>query len=111
MPYTSYEEYSDILDKTLNKVLTLCNHDASSLGSSYIENWNTKVKNVTVLLSASRGGSSLLKEVLSRSPDVVSLPGEEEPYYILTKNVYPFGSESDRIVELKDMDKILKMMW
>lgn len=111
MPYTSYEEYSDLLDKTLNKVLTSCNNDAASLGSSYIQNWNTKVKNVTVLLSASRGGSSLLKEVLSQSPDVVSLPGEEEPYYILTKNVYPFGSESDRIVELKDMDKILKMMW
>ena len=41
---------------------------------------------VIVFLTASRSGSSCLFDVLTRSPDVVSLQGEIEPYLKITNN-------------------------
>ncbi len=41
------------------------------------------VREVLLLLSASRGGSSLLYELLARHPQVVSLHGEHVPHYKL----------------------------
>ena len=41
------------------------------------------IGHVLLVLSASRGGSSLLYEVLSASPDVLCLAGEHVPFYKL----------------------------
>ena len=84
-----------------------CLKDVKSNLKPAPEGWNENVKQVCVILTSSRGGSSLLKEVLSRNDQIVSLPGEEEPYYIMTRNVFPFGSESDGIQKLKGKKTIL----
>jgi len=88
-----------------------CLKDVKSNLKPAPEDWNKNVKRVCVILTSSRGGSSLLKEVLSRNDQIVSLPGEEEPYYIMTRNVFPFGSESDGILKLKGKKTILDMMY
>ena len=49
-------------------------------------NLNENVKKICVILSGSRNGSSLLKTIVSKSTDVAYLSGEEEPFYIITKN-------------------------
>jgi hypothetical protein len=43
----------------------------------------TEIRNVILVLSASRGGSSLLYEVLTDSTDVLCLAGEHVPFYKL----------------------------
>ena len=96
-------EYSKTLDSALEDSLELCKEPK--------KDWNGKVKKVCVILTSSRGGSSLMKEVLSKSNQFVSLPGEEEPYYIMTKNLFPFGSESDEVHHLKNKAAILKLMY
>ena len=96
-------EYTKILDKALDDSLEICKEPK--------KDWNGKVKKVGVILTSSRGGSSLMKEVLSKSNQFVSLPGEEEPYYLMTKNLYPFGSKSDEVSYLKNKAAILKMMY
>jgi len=53
-----------------------------------------KVKRVTVIVTASRGGSSLFKEALTRSPELLFTSGEESPFLVLTQNEYPF-TDSD----------------
>ena len=61
---------------------------------------NKKVKRVAVILTGSRSGSSLMKTVVSRSNDVAYLSGEEEPFFILSGNGFPWSS--DRLQYLKE---------
>ena len=68
-------------------------------------NWNEKVKKVSVVLTASRTGSSLMKTVLSMSNDVAYLSGEEEPYYIITDNSFPYNSDSDSFKTIKNRNQ------
>ena len=73
-------------------------------------NWNEKVKKVSVVLTASRTGSSLMKTVLSMSNDVAYLSGEEEPYYIITDNAFPFNSDSDSFQTIKNTQRVLDLI-
>lgn len=68
---------------------------------------NKKVKRVAVFLTGSRSGSSLMKAVVSRSNDVAYLSGEEEPFYILSGNGYPWSSESDAFTTVKNRQHLL----
>lgn len=67
------------------------------------------VKKVAVIVSPSRSGSTLLKTVLSKHPDIITLDGEEEPYYKLAGNGYPFD-DSDGFKELRNKEMILEYM-
>jgi len=73
-------------------------------------NLNEKVKKIVVILTASRSGSTLMKSILSKSDDIAYLSGEEEPYYILTKNAFPW-TESDGFTEVNDKQKLLDIMF
>ncbi len=55
------------------------------------------VRRVVVILSGSRGGSSLLKEALALHPCIASLDGELEPLMALSGNGFNHNSDSDRI--------------
>jgi hypothetical protein len=68
---------------------------------------NKRVKKVAVILTASRSGSSLMKTVVSRSNDVAYLSGEEEPFYILSGNGFPWSSESDAFDTVKNKQHLL----
>lgn len=52
---------------------------------------NELVKKVCVVLTGSRNGSSLFKTVMMKSNDIAFLSGEEEPYYFLSFNAYPWN--------------------
>jgi hypothetical protein len=68
---------------------------------------NKKVKRVAVILTGSRSGSSLMKTVVSRSNDVAYLSGEEEPFFILSGNGFPWSSDSDGFNTLKNKQQLL----
>jgi hypothetical protein len=68
---------------------------------------NLKIKRVAVILTASRSGSSLMKTVVSRSHDVAYLSGEEEPFYILSGNGFPWSSDSDSFASIKNKQHLL----
>lgn len=70
-------------------------------------NLNEHVERVVVLLTGSRGGSSLMKTVLSKSNDIAYLSGEEEPYYIITGNGFPWNSDSDRFITINNKELLL----
>jgi hypothetical protein len=55
------------------------------------------VQRVVVILSASRGGSTLLKETLALHPCVASLDGELDPLLALSGNGFTHNSDSDCI--------------
>ncbi|MEP6502515.1 MAG: hypothetical protein ABJD97_04255 [Betaproteobacteria bacterium] len=55
------------------------------------------VRRVVVVLSSSRGGSSLFKETLALHPRIASLDGELEPLLALSGNGFNHNSDSDRI--------------
>ncbi len=55
------------------------------------------VRQVAVILTSPRSGSSLLTSVLARHPGVATLDGEIEPYLALTGNGFGFNSNSDAI--------------
>lgn len=75
---------------------------------------NENVKKVCVILSGSRNGSSLIKAVVSKSKDIAYLAGEEEPYYTITGNGFPYFSDSDKFNEVINkqllLDNILNEM-
>jgi len=58
---------------------------------------NLMVRRVAVILSASRGGSSLFKEALALHPRIASLDGELEPLLALSGNGFNHNSDSDHI--------------
>ena len=51
-------------------------------------------KNVILVASSSRGGSTLLAEILRQSKRLLHLPGEINPYLRLTGLTYPWGPHS-----------------
>ncbi len=59
-------------------------------------------KRVIQIVSGSRSGSTLLKSVLARSPDVVSLDGEEETYIHYTGNGYGYTSHDDSFTTIQN---------
>ncbi|HHZ95251.1 MAG TPA: hypothetical protein EYN67_06790 [Flavobacteriales bacterium] len=69
-------------------------------------------KKVVVILTASRSGSSCLFDVLSRSPSVVSLQGEIEPYLKLTGNAvnedYLCGNRLDKIDNILELKTLVR---
>lgn len=58
--------------------------------------WGTPAQ-VVVLLTGSRSGSSTVFDVLRRSPSVAAMPGEIEPYLVLTGNAR--GADGSHAVE------------
>jgi len=55
----------------------------------------SRVRRVVVILSASRGGSSLFKEALALHPRIASLDGELDPLLTLSGNGFAHNSDSD----------------
>lgn len=55
------------------------------------------VRQVAVILTSPRSGSSLLTSVLARHPGIATLDGEIEPYLALTGNGFGYSSNSDAI--------------
>jgi hypothetical protein len=66
----------------------------------------SKVRRVVVVLSASRGGSSLFKEALARHPLIASLDGELDPLLTLSGNGFSLNSDSDGIERLAHVDEL-----
>ncbi|ELX11790.1 hypothetical protein Jab_1c03770 [Janthinobacterium sp. HH01] len=66
--------------------------------------WRSKVRRVAVILSSSRAGSSLIKQLLAEHPDIASLDGEMEPYLALTRNVFGPHADSDAVGTLLQPD-------
>ncbi|MES2037532.1 MAG: sulfotransferase [Pseudomonadota bacterium] len=66
-----------------------------------------RVKNVAVILTSPRSGSSLLKSVLSSHPDIASLDGEMEPFLALTRNGFSFNADSDALKTLENQEALL----
>ncbi|QPF73247.1 sulfotransferase [Roseateles sp. DAIF2] len=56
-----------------------------------------QVRRVLVILSASRGGSSLFKETLARHPGIAALDGELDPLLTLSGNGFQLNADSDAI--------------
>jgi hypothetical protein len=67
---------------------------------------DAKVRRVVVVLSASRGGSSLFKEMLSRHPCVASLDGEVDSLLALSGNGFNQNSDSDCIERLANAGEL-----
>lgn len=67
-------------------------------------------KRIIQIISGSRSGSSLLKSVLAKSPDVTSLAGEEEPYIPLSGNGYGYTSKYDGFTELQNPSLFRKLI-
>lgn len=67
----------------------------------------SQVKNVAVVLTAPRSGSSLLKSVLASHPDIASLDGEMEPFLTLTRNGFADNTDSDAISHLSNKEALL----
>ncbi len=66
-----------------------------------------RVKNVAVILTSPRSGSSLLKSVLSSHPEIASLDGEMEPFLALTRNGFSFNADSDALKSIDNQDVLL----
>jgi hypothetical protein len=60
--------------------------------------WRNKVRHVAVILTASRSGSSLLKDVLATHEGIAALDGEAEPYLTLSGNGFGFNADSDAFI-------------
>ncbi len=65
------------------------------------------VKNVAVILTSPRSGSSLLKSVLSSHPGIASLDGEMEPFLALSRNGFSFNADSDALKSIDNQDVLL----
>lgn len=70
---------------------------------------STSFRRVVSIVCGSRSGSTILKYALCLHPDLCSLAGEEEPYYKLTQNGYPWH-ESDEFHRANRPDKIRLMI-
>lgn len=68
------------------------------------QDWR-RIQRVVVLLSSSRGGSSVLYDVLAQNAHISHLDGEIEPYYMMTGDCYP-RNDSDAISELRDVSML-----
>jgi hypothetical protein len=68
--------------------------------------WRKRVRRVAVILSSSRAGSSLVKNVLAAHPQIASLDGEMEPYLVLSRNGFGANSDSDAVGALANPDAL-----
>jgi hypothetical protein len=66
-----------------------------------------QVRRVAVILSGSRGGSSLFKEALARHPCIASLDGEVDPLLALTGNGFNQNSDSDGIDRVANAEELI----
>src|SRR5471032_265410 len=64
------------------------------------------VRRVVVILSGSRGGSTLLKETLALHPRVASLDGELDPLLGLSGNGFNHNSDSDCIESVANVAEL-----
>lgn len=71
--------------------------------------WNEQVKQIIVILSASRSGSSVIFNALVNSPGIVAPAGEHEPWLTLSYNKFPF-SDSDQIINIKNKSRLLTLI-
>lgn len=94
----SLHEFSDYTDSVVDQ-LTL--HPPIT--------WNAEVKDVVVILSASRAGSSLVFNALAQTPGTIATSGEHEPWMLLSKNKYPF-TDSDKVEEPNNLDLLLQLL-
>ena len=72
-----------------------------------IGNLENTVNRVVVILTSSRGGSSLFKQVLTRHPAIAALSGEMEPFLVLSRNSFPHAADSDALTSLMDKERLL----
>ena len=91
---------------TLVDVYRSANHDV--LADLYLgeqNGWNDRVKDVFVVLCASRSGSSLIFNALTSTGEVAAAGGEHEPWLTLSENKFPFLSsdEMDGVINKKDL--------
>lgn len=71
--------------------------------------WNQSVKNVLVILSTSRSGSSLVYQALLSAPNVIAPAGEQEPWLFLSQNKYPYN-DSDKLETIANKELLLDLM-
>lgn len=64
------------------------------------------VRRVAVILSGSRGGSSLFKEALARHDRIASLDGELDPLLALTGNGFNQNSDSDCVERVANAEEL-----
>jgi len=88
------DAYKDVMYDTIQNIIH--KRDIEDSGDL-----NEHVKKVAVILCGSRNGSSLLKTIVSNSNDVAYLSGEEEPFYILSGNGFPWSSDHDGFKSIK----------
>jgi hypothetical protein len=98
----SFAELEDKAEETRSKII-------KSLNLIDDPGWNLCVKNIVVILSASRSGSSLIFKALTTSNKVIAPAGEHEPWMFLSKNKYPF-IKSDLASQLNNADILLKLL-
>lgn len=86
------------MDSLLTAIKARRRVPASALGS--------RVRRVVVILSGSRGGSSLFKEALARHPRIASLDGELDPLLVLSGNGFNQNSDSDGLDRLAHAEEL-----
>lgn len=62
-----------------------------------VSEFTTRINEVVVLASSSRGGSNMLAELLRKSPDLLHLRGEFNMFLRLAGLTYPVSGDSDRL--------------
>ncbi len=71
--------------------------------------WNDQVKDVFVVLSASRSGSSLIFNALTSTGEVAAPGGEHEPWLTLSENKFPFLSSDEMDGEINQKELLLRL--
>lgn len=56
-----------------------------------------RVRQVVVIGSSSRGGSSIFAEILRRTPQLLHLRAEINPFFVLHERAWPFRGDSDAL--------------
>jgi hypothetical protein len=74
------------------------------------DGWNDKVKDVFVVLCASRSGSSLIFDALTSTGEVAAPGGEHEPWLTLSENKFPFLSSDEIDGEINQKDLLLRLV-
>jgi len=64
------------------------------------------INRVVLILASSRGGSSLLFELLRHTDQILSLDGEHVPFYKLNGYSFPFNSLRSDKIELRNLSAI-----
>lgn len=94
---------------SLNELNSLIDKIISSLDLKEDFGWNKKINKVLVILSASRSGSSLVFDALSKSANIIAPAGEHEPWLFLTKNKFPY-QYSDELKGIDNIELLLNLL-